>query len=173
RAPRSRLRRMTATCSGSATKRRRSSSSVHTEIEPLRRRVGSDQSQRPTAPGIAYQPIRSRSPVSVTPGTWRQRAIAKSVTLTTTGPLVPASGPGAQRVHIGTSTSGTPTRGSVAPILALRQDPLCRWIRRPIQTLLVALDRSQPRGLRRQLASELRRAIQDGRLPAGARLPPS
>ena len=39
--------------------------------------------------------------------------------------------------------------------------------------LLVALDRSQPRGLRRQLASELRRAIQDGRLPAGARLPPS
>ncbi|HEY3021269.1 MAG TPA: PLP-dependent aminotransferase family protein [Solirubrobacteraceae bacterium] len=38
---------------------------------------------------------------------------------------------------------------------------------------LIVLDRSERRGLRRQLALELRRAIQDGRLGAGARLPPS
>jgi GntR family transcriptional regulator / MocR family aminotransferase len=39
--------------------------------------------------------------------------------------------------------------------------------------LLVALDRSKPRGLRRALTRDLRAAIQDGRLPAGTRLPPS
>lgn len=39
--------------------------------------------------------------------------------------------------------------------------------------VLVALDRSAGRGLRSQLEAELRRAVQDGRLTAGARLPPS
>lgn len=39
--------------------------------------------------------------------------------------------------------------------------------------VLVALDRSAGRGLRAQLEAELRRAVQDGRLTAGARLPPS
>src|SRR3954462_15877892 len=39
--------------------------------------------------------------------------------------------------------------------------------------LLVALDRSADRGLRRQLEGELRRAIRHGRLPVGTALPPS
>src|SRR5689334_6596882 len=39
--------------------------------------------------------------------------------------------------------------------------------------LLVALDRSNGRGLRRQLEGELRRAIRHGRLPVGTPLPPS
>src|SRR4051794_38155188 len=39
--------------------------------------------------------------------------------------------------------------------------------------LLVVLDRSERRGLRRTLTLELRRAIQDGPLKAGTRLPPS
>lgn len=39
--------------------------------------------------------------------------------------------------------------------------------------VLVALDRAGGRGLRFQLEGELRRAVQDGRLTAGARLPPS
>src|SRR3954470_16785054 len=39
--------------------------------------------------------------------------------------------------------------------------------------LLVALDRSSDRGLRRQLEGELRGAIRLGRLPVGTALPPS
>jgi GntR family transcriptional regulator/MocR family aminotransferase len=39
--------------------------------------------------------------------------------------------------------------------------------------ILVGLDRAQPRGLREQLERELRGAIQDGRISAGTRLPPS
>src|SRR3954470_16434107 len=39
--------------------------------------------------------------------------------------------------------------------------------------LLVALDRSAGRGLRRQLEGELRRAIRHGRLAIGTALPPS
>jgi len=39
--------------------------------------------------------------------------------------------------------------------------------------VLVALDRSQARDLRGQLEAQLRRAVQDGRLLDGARLPPS
>jgi GntR family transcriptional regulator / MocR family aminotransferase len=39
--------------------------------------------------------------------------------------------------------------------------------------VLVGLDRAQPRGLRDQLEQELRGAIQDGRISAGTRLPPS
>jgi GntR family transcriptional regulator/MocR family aminotransferase len=39
--------------------------------------------------------------------------------------------------------------------------------------ILLALDRSGRRGLREQLAQQLRLAIQQGRLPAGASLPPS
>jgi GntR family transcriptional regulator/MocR family aminotransferase len=39
--------------------------------------------------------------------------------------------------------------------------------------LLVALDRTSPRGLREQLEGELRRAVRDGRLAIGTALPPS
>src|SRR4051812_50195841 len=39
--------------------------------------------------------------------------------------------------------------------------------------LLVAIDRSNPRALRAAVESELRRAIQSGRLAPGATLPPS
>src|SRR4051812_25035252 len=39
--------------------------------------------------------------------------------------------------------------------------------------ILLALDRSERRGLRAQVEGELRRAVQDGRLAAGTPLPPS
>jgi hypothetical protein len=36
-------------------------------MEPLRELAGSDHSHSPTAPGIAYQPIRMRMPWAATP----------------------------------------------------------------------------------------------------------
>src|SRR3954447_2222444 len=98
---------MIATCAGSPTNRRRWSSAVHTETDPLRRWPGIDHSHRPTAPGIAYQPSRRRRPSAAAIGTSRQRASDRSVTLTTTSPTGSAAGPAAQLVKRGDGTADT------------------------------------------------------------------
>src|ERR1700677_4937505 len=83
--------------------RSKSASLAHTDIEPPRAVAGSDQSHRPTAPGIAYQPIRMRKPLAATPGSSRRRCARNSVTLTTTGAFSGSWGPGIHGVRRGTA----------------------------------------------------------------------
>ena len=81
--------------------RSRSASDAHTDIDPLRDAAGRAHSHMPTAPGIAYHPIRMRSPLAAMPGSMRRCCAENSVTLTTTGASCGSTGPGIQGVSKG------------------------------------------------------------------------
>src|SRR5580704_16885644 len=81
--------------------RSRSSSLAHTEIDPPRELAGSDHSHMPTAPGMAYHPIRMFRPFNAMPGSSRRRCARNSVTLTTTGAPRESTGPGIQGIRSG------------------------------------------------------------------------
>jgi GntR family transcriptional regulator/MocR family aminotransferase len=105
------------------------------------------------------------------------------VTLTTTAPLCGLTGPGIHGVSSGTANAAEGVMvGRIHP--AWTYDWLVSGSNSDIseQTnsvvpgfpdILLALDRSGRRGLREQLQQQLRLAIQQGRLPAAALLPPS
>lgn len=163
--------------------RSRLSSLSHTEIEPPRRAAGSDHSHRPTAPVMAYQPNRIRSPLAATVGRSRRYWARNSVTLTTTGWLLGAHGPGIHGRITGAEHPAAALLGSTTAPASPYDWFMSRSNRDNFQRtnssdpgfsaeILLHLDRSKRR-VSEQLIQQLRAMIRDGRLSAGALLPPS
>src|ERR1700676_3015560 len=102
--------------------RSRSSSLAHTEIDPPRELAGSDHSHMPTAPGMAYHPIRMFRPFNAMPGSSRRRCARNSVTLTTTGAPRESTAPGIQGVRSGLpdGVEGVVVVDSISSTLVLR-----------------------------------------------------